>query len=108
MPKFNIEAEYKLKDALTAMGMGIAFEESNANFTKIGTAGGNLYINRVIHKTFIEVDEIGTEASGATVVAIADESVPPSVNLNRPFLIMIRENVSGVILFMGKIIEPEI
>lgn len=110
LPKLKLEykAEATLKKVLIDMGMGVAFTES-ADFTGMYSPGG-IFISRVIHKTFLEVDEEGTEAAAATVVEMIETSVPgtthPTVYLNRPFIFAIRENHSGAILFMGKIVEP--
>lgn len=110
LPKFSLEYEISLKDVLTALGMGVAFNPNLANFGQMiesgGTVDGNLYISKVKHKTFIEVDEAGTEAAAATSVEYGFTSVPPVLRINRPFIFMIRENHSQTILFMGKIVEP--
>jgi serpin B len=91
------------------MGMGIAFSDF-ADFTGMYEPGG-IFIGRVIHKTFLEVDEEGTEAAAATVVEMWETAVPggrtyPTIRVNRPFLFAIRESHSGTILFIGKIVEP--
>jgi serpin B len=107
LPKFKLEYEIKLNDVLTALGMGIAFSEA-ADFTGINRYGG-LFISKVKHKTFVEVDEEGTEAAAVTVVEIRESAVQPStfmMKVNRPFIFIIRENHSGTILFSGKIVEP--
>ena len=110
LPKFKLEYEKKLNDALTALGMGIAFS-GQADFTRIDRKGG-LYISKVKHKTFVEVDEEGTEAAAVTVVDIRLTSVGPSVEfylrVDRPFIFAIRENHSQTILFIGKIVEPKL
>ncbi len=110
LPKFSLEYEILLKDVLTALGMGIAFNPDLANFGQMiepgGIVEGNLYITRVKHKTFIEVDEAGTEAAAVTSVEVGATSGPPTLRVNRPFIFMIRENHSQTILFMGKIVEP--
>ena len=101
MPKFSFEYEISLKDVLTSLGMGIAFDEQSADFTKINPAG-DLFISKVKHKTFIEVDEEGTEAAAVTSVEVGTTSAPPQVIVDRPFLFAIRERLSGTILFMGR------
>lgn len=106
-PKFKLEYEIKLNDVLTALGMGVAFTGA-ADFTRMYKPGG-LWIDYVKHKTFVEVDEEGTEAAAVTVVAIIDSAGGSKVKfmrVDRPFLFVIRENHSGTILFMGKIVEP--
>ncbi len=107
-PKFKLEYEIKLNDVLAALGMGIAFTGA-ADFTGMYKPGG-LWIDYVKHKTFVEVNEEGTEAAAVTVVAI-DESLggpepPKFMRVDRPFVFVIRENHSGTLLFMGKIVEP--
>jgi serine protease inhibitor len=101
VPKFKFEYETGLNSVLKAMGMAIAFG-GNADFSNMMTGGG--YIDTVIHKTFVQVDEEGTEAAAVTVIPIL--GMPPSLILDRPFLFIIHENVSGVILFMGKVTNP--
>ena len=86
--------------------MEIAFDGSRADFSKIfGIL--QVFIGRVIHKTFVEVNEEGTEAAAATVVEIKYESAGPYMDIDRPFVFVIRENHSGTIMFMGKIVEPK-
>jgi serpin B len=106
LPKFKLEYEKSLNDMLKAMGMSIAFSDM-ADFSRIRTSGG-LYISEVKHKTFVEVNEEGTEAAAATSVEIRETSLPQTftMNVNRPFVFVIRERTSGAVLFMGKIMEP--
>ena len=107
LPKFKLEykIEDKLEEVLTDMGMGIAFDDLGADFTGMYEPGG-IFIDRIIHKTFLEVDEEGTEAAAATVVDMGYTSIGLTMYVNRPFIFAIRENHSGTILFMGKIAEP--
>ncbi|MDD3966321.1 MAG: serpin family protein [Candidatus Marinimicrobia bacterium] len=104
LPRFSFEYKATLNDVLTALGMGPVFA-MNADFTGINPLGG-LYISRVLHKTFIEVNEEGTEAAAATAVEVGVVSVPdyPVFVANRPFLFAIREQESGSIFFMGKML----
>ena len=88
--------------------MGIAFYPLSANFTRIRQAG-ELWIDKVMHKTFIEVNEEGTEAAAATVVEICELSAGDdeiTMHVNRPFIFLIREVSSNTILFMGKVVDP--
>ena len=104
LPKFKIEYELEMKDVLTALGMGIAFD-GGADFTGINPTMG-LYLDRVIHKTYVDVNEEGTEAAAVTSVVVTYESMGTEMRVNRPFVFVIRETNSGSILFMGKIVEP--
>ncbi|MCI0435231.1 MAG: serpin family protein [Gemmatimonadetes bacterium] len=106
MPKFRFDFEKKLDDALKAMGMGIAFQAFVADFGRITSTRDDLYISRVQHKTFIDVHELGTEAAAATAVGIGVTSLPPSLNVDRPFLFAIRERSAGTILFIGRVGAP--
>ena len=108
MPGFSSEYEAELSGALMAMGMTDAFDGSLADFTGMGSSSmGNLYINRVLHKTFIDVTPIGTRAGAATVVEMNTESaaIPPeepkSVILDRPFLYMIVDTQYSIPIFIG-------
>jgi len=101
MPKFKYEYEINLNEILKTLGMDIAFS-GEADFT--GMSPG-LFIGKVLHKSFIEVNEEGTEAAAATVVRM-DRAMGESMIVNRPFLFVVRESISGTILFMGKITEP--
>jgi len=105
MPKFSFEYEISLKDVLTSLGMGIAFDEGTADFTKINPSR-ELYISKVKHKTFIQVDEEGTEAAAVTSVEVNAVSARPQFIVDRPFLFAIRERLSGTILFMGRVVDP--
>jgi len=109
LPKFTLEYELKLNDALKALGMSIAFDPDQADFTKMHPGPG-LFISEVKHKTFVDVNEEGTEAAAVTSVGIALSSYPPpdifELLADHPFVFVIRENQSGAILFMGKIVEP--
>jgi serine protease inhibitor len=106
IPKFEIEYEESLNTALKKMGMGIAFGDG-ADFSRI-TGGRDLYISSVRHKTYVRVDEAGTEAAAVTIVDMRDTSIPDvfEMRVDRPFLFAIREHHSGTVLFVGKIVKP--
>ena len=107
LPKFKIEYDMLLNDMLKAMGMGVAFS-GGADFSNINGYGG-LFISRVIHKTFVEVNEQGTEAAAVTVVEMRwDVSSSEFVmQVNRPFLFMIRDNTTHAIVFAGHVASPQ-
>jgi serpin B len=106
LPKFRLEYEIGLKDVLTALGMGIAFSPFDADFTNLYSGPERAYISKVKHKTFVDVNEEGTEAAAVTSVEIGLTSVPLRIVIDRPFLFAIRENYSGTILFLGKVVNP--
>lgn len=113
LPKFKAEFSAELSGNLKALGMTDAFDGANADFTALGTSDeGNIYISRVLHKTFIQVDEEGTKAGAATAVEATTESAalyPHSVLLNRPFVYMIVDLETGLPIFLGALTAlPEV
>jgi len=105
LPKFKLSYERELKDDLMAIGMRVPFVEGGADFTRMSPAGRDLFIAFVKHKTFVDVNEEGTEAAAVTNTGIGVVSAPPCLCVNRPFIFAIRERFSGTILFMGKIVR---
>ncbi len=110
LPKFKYEYEEKqMKPILSDMGMGVAFDPNNADFTRINSDGG-LYISRVLHKTYIATDEEGTEAAAVTAVEVGVTSVGPDqpyyFTIDRPFIYFIQEKSTGTILFIGTVMNP--
>ena len=113
LPKFKTEFSAELSESLEALGMTDAFDSDKADFTALGTSDeGNIYISRVLHKTFIQVDEKGTKAGAATAVEMTTESAalyPHSVYLERPFVYMIVDLDAGLPVFLGALTElPEV
>lgn len=109
IPKFETEYEIKLNDPLIRMGLASAFDGGSADFSRM-VEGGGLYIGEAKHKTFIRVDEIGTEAGAATSIAM-DESAMLDVvtlNLNRPFVYAVIDKTSGIPLFLGTMENPTV
>lgn len=106
LPKFTMEYERDLATDLAALGMEVAFcDNPAADFTAMYPDGGAC-ISAVKHKTFVLVDEEGTEAAAVTSVEVGVTSLPPMFVVDRPFLFAIREALSGTILFMGTITDP--
>jgi len=104
LPKFRVEYKRELKDDLSALGMRIAFDPDRADFSGMANiAPDRLFITRVTQKTFVDVNEEGTEAAAVTAVGIGPTSAPATVTVDRPFLFAIRERLSGTILFLGQI-----
>jgi len=109
LPRFTLKWERKLNADLEALGMRQAFVLDGADFTRMAAApiGLHLYVQFVKQNTFVAVDEEGTEAAAVTVVGIGVTSLPviPVVRVDRPFLFVLRERLTGTILFMGKIVR---
>ena len=108
LPKFEVGFYMKLKEVLKRLGMGSAFE-AGADFSGINGEGG-LYIDDVIHKTYLKIDEIGSEAAGVTIVDMRKNAVIPQavMDVNRPFILLIKSNElpkNNDLLFMAKIEE---
>jgi serpin B len=106
MPKFKMEYEITLNDALGGMGMDVAFNPGEADFSGIGRGPRPLYISEVKHKTYVDVNEKGTEAAAVTGVGVRVTSVPPRISVDRPFVFAIRERASRAVLFLGVMMEP--
>ena len=112
MPKFTFDSKYFLKENLKEMGMPTAFRAPSlplgADFSGI-SGEKDLYIHSVIHQAFINVDEEGTEAAAATGVIFGIEAIPepiPVFRADHPFIFLIQERETGIILFMGRVINP--
>ncbi|MGQ9620100.1 MAG: serpin family protein [Bacteroidales bacterium] len=107
LPKFKYDYKKKLKELLSDMGMGLAFSDF-ADFTNIANAP--LRIDEVTHQALIETNEEGTEAAAATVVTIVLTSIGPGtpllIDINRPFIYIIREITTNTVIFMGKVADP--
>ena len=101
LPRFKLEYEVRLNDTLETLGMGIAFG-GGADFSGMGPS---LFISEVRHKTFVEVNEEGTEAAAVTAV-VGVKSVPAVFRVDRPFFFAIYDAETETILFMGTITEP--
>lgn len=108
LPKLETALSYELVPQLTALGMGLAFS-GRADLS--GIADASLAVSRVVHKTFLRIDEKGTEAAAATGVEISVTSAPinppPAFRADHPFVFLIRDRQTGAILFMGRITRPQ-
>ena len=110
LPKFKFEAKYLMAEDLKKMGMPTAFS-GEADFSGM-TGTRDLFIGTVIHQAFVEVNEEGTEAAGATAVVL-DTRMPgkpkpiPIFRADHPFVFLIQEKETGSILFFGRVSEPE-
>ncbi len=106
LPAFKQETSLTLRDILKNLGMPDAFDVTKANFLRLGTSGsGNVFINNVIHKTFIEVNNEGTRAAAVTIVDLPAGAIPPereeSVTLDRPFVYAIIDTATSLPIFIG-------
>jgi len=108
LPKFKMTAEFSLKKALTEMGMPLAFSKA-ADFSGMSSFE-DLFIDAVLHKAFVDVNEEGTEAAAATAITIRPTSIQilprATLRADRPFTFLIRENHTGSVLFMGRLSNP--
>lgn len=113
IPKFETEYSTEMSEILKSMGMSLAFDEDNADFSGLGSSSaGNIYINRVIHKTFISVAEKGTKAGATTVIEMANKSdaapdEPKRVYLDRPFVYMLVDCENNLPFFIGTMMDIE-
>ncbi len=109
LPRFELEVDVGLKEILRVLGMGIAFEPGLADFSNMYKGPEDLFISKVKHKTYVKVDEEGTEAAAVTSVGIGATSIGEGaieMRVDHPFLFVIREKHSGTILFVGKMVDP--
>lgn len=111
IPKFETEYDVEMSDVLKNLGITDVFDMNAADFTKLGESSvGNIFINRVIHKTFISVGEKGTKAGAATVVEMTDGAMavePKTVYLDRPFVYMIVDCENNIPFFIGTFMDVE-
>jgi len=108
MPKFNYESKVYLKEILSEMGMPVAFT-TRADFSGIAGPQRNLWIDNVIHQSFVDVDEAGTEAAAATAVVMVESAMPEEpveVTIDCPFVFLIRDIETNSILFVGRVLDP--
>lgn len=110
MPRFKVESAFQLKDALTALGMQDAFIPEAADFSGM-TGQRDLFISDVVHKSFVSVDEAGTEAAAATAVVMETTAMiidePVQLTIDRPFIFMIIDQPTGTLLFTGRVVNPQ-
>ncbi|XP_049913274.1 leukocyte elastase inhibitor-like [Epinephelus moara] len=106
LPRFKLEETYDMKNILVSMGMVDAFDVGKSDFSGLSTAT-NLVLSKVVHKSFVDVNEEGTEAAAATAASISVRSLPPMFVADHPFLFFIRHNPTNSILFAGRYCCPE-
>jgi serine protease inhibitor len=111
LPRFKVTAEFNLKDALTALGMPLAFSAGRADFSGIAT-GQPLALSAVFHKAYVDVNEKGTDAAAATTATVSTTSFPgpeprPVFRADHPFFFVIRDTGTGSLLFAGRLVNPQ-
>ena len=109
VPKFEMKTHYGLNDILNALGMVDVFSKNDANLSGIGyTERGNLYVSKATQDAYVKVNEEGTEAAAVTTVGSELQSGPvlPQFTADHPFLFLIQDDRSGMILFMGRVMDP--
>jgi serpin B len=109
MPKFRMTWEKELSDELKSLGMRQAFVDGGADFSRLSSSRGReLFIDYVKQKTFVDVNEVGTEAAAVTAVGIGVTSAPVrlTIRVDRPFVFALRERLSGTLLFLGRVVDP--
>lgn len=108
LPKFEFKFDDSLVDELRILGMTDAFDDNKANLTGISDAA-QLVISQVMHKSYIKVDERGTEAAAVTGITVGTTSIGPdtSFRVDHPFVFAIREKDTQAILFLGKVLDPK-
>lgn len=107
LPSFKIKSTFNLNDSLVSMGMPDAFDDSKADFSGMdGTR--ELYISNTIHQANIDVNEEGATATAATAVVMSKRSLPQDYQFhaNHPFIFLLRENTTGSIMFIGRVLNP--
>ncbi|XP_036934237.1 leukocyte elastase inhibitor-like [Acanthopagrus latus] len=108
LPRFKMEEKYDLNDVLISMGMKDAFNVGMSDFSGMSPAN-DLFLSKVVHKAFVEVNEEGTEAAAATgaIISLTSIRFTPTFKADHPFLFFIRHNVTKSILFAGRFCSPE-
>ena len=111
LPKFKVESSFQLQEPLKKLGISDAFDYKQADFSGINGKKKDLAITAVIHKTFVDVSEKGTEAAAATSVVISSRGLrqnPIEFRVDRPFIFLIRDNQSKAVLFLGRVTNPSL
>jgi serpin B len=112
LPRFRMEATFRLNDVLQRLGVRLAFDRERADFSGMTTDPAGLYVGAVIHRAFVEVNEEGTEAAAATAVVASERSAfiaprpPPVFRADHPFLFLIHDRRTKLVLFLGRLLDP--
>lgn len=112
LPRFRVEASFRLDDVLQRLGARRAFDRAQADFSEMTADPAGFYIGAVLHRAFVEVNEEGTEAAAATAVmmllgaAVVAPPLPPIFRADDPFLFLIRDRRTKLVLFLGRLLDP--
>ncbi len=111
LPRFQLSEGFELSKVLSALGMGVAFDPSRADFSGM-TGQRDRYVSNVLHKAYVDVNEAGTEAAAATAVVMMPTAMPVATrtvefHADHPFLFLIRDRSSGSVLFLGRVVDPK-
>ena len=112
IPKLKLRATFSLKEPLQALGIGKAFDSESADFAGMSETSDSLFVSLALQKVFVEMDEQGTTATAAVFtglqsLGLSSSRVEPKVFIcDRPFFFFIRDNKTGVVLFIGRIVRP--
>jgi serpin B len=108
LPRFELTSQFELSNSLKEMGMIDAFNPGAADFSGMDGQPGWLFIGAAIHKAFVDVNELGTEAAAATALVMVATSIPdwPTFRADHPFIFLIQDDRTGSILFIGRLVEP--
>ena len=108
VPKFKIESQFDLKEIMESLGVKDMFVQGKADLSGISENAQNLHVSKIVQKAFIEVNEEGSEAAAATGVSITGRSLsmPQTFICNHPFIFFIKDSKTGLILFMGRVVDP--
>jgi serpin B len=107
LPRFEVRTSASLRAPLVQLGLGVAFDELAADFSRM-SAGADLCVKDVVHQAWVKVNEAGTEAAAATAVVVGVTSLPVirPVAVDRPFLFLVRDHATGAIVFLGRVVRP--
>ncbi len=105
IPRFTTAQDFDLSSQLKSLGMAAAFDEAKADFSGM-TGKNDLYLSDVCHKAFVEVNESGSEAAASSWAFVKTRSMADRFIANRPFIFLIRDNATGAILFLGRMVDP--
>lgn len=105
-PKMKLAYENDLIKSLQNLGVKDAFSDRNADFTDLGTANNNIFINQIKHKAVLEIDEKGAEGAAVTSIGFGVTSIPPTFGFNKPFVLVLRHIPTNTMVFTGYIADP--